>query len=76
MIRVRIKHENDNRQEYGYAVYVNGYVMDTEYDFEPGLYASECVPFGSPPERFKRAERRVRQNARNAYKREWAQDRA
>ena len=75
MIKVRIEHENDNRREFGYGVYVNGYVTDTEYDVEPGLYASECVPFGSSDERLKRAERRVRQNARRAYLREWNKDR-
>ena len=75
MIKVRIEHENDNRQEFGYGVYVNGYVTDTEYEFAPGLYASECVPFNSPPDRIKRAEHRVRQNARRAYQREWRKDR-
>jgi len=77
MIKVRIEHENDNRTEYGYGVYVNGYVTDSQFDppFEPGLYASECVPFNADDERIKRAERRVRQNARRAYLREWNKDR-
>lgn len=76
MIRIRIKHENDNRREYGYGIYVNGYIEDDDYpEFPPSLYASECVPFGrNTPERLKRAEHRVRNNARNAYKRDWMQE--
>ncbi len=76
-IRVEIKHENDNRQEYGYGIYVNGYVEDDEFiDAPMGLYASECVPFSrNTPKYIKKAEHRVRQNARNAYRREWMQDR-
>ena len=72
MVRVTMKHEKDNRQEFGYGLYVNGYVTDTDFDPNEvlGLYASECVPFNADSDRIKRAERRVRTNARRAYQRE------
>ena len=75
MIQIEIKHENDNRSEWGYGLYINGYLlMDDRCNppFEGGLYASECIPRNSSDEAIKAAEHRVRQNARNAYKREFA----
>ena len=72
MIKVRIEHEKNNREEYGYGIYVNGYVEDDEFPDAPaGLYASECVPFDADDDRIRKAERRVRNNARYAYKRDW-----
>ena len=69
-MELRIKHESDNGKEYGYGVYVNAYITD-EWDNEM-LYASECVAFGrNTPEAIKKAECRVRQNARRAYKRDY-----
>lgn len=71
MIQVEIRHENDNRSEYGYGLYVNGFITDNRWDppFHCGLFASECVELDASEEEIKKAERRVRQNARNAYKR-------
>ena len=76
MSTVTIEHENDNRKEFGYGVYVNGYVVDDEFpDDPPALYASECVPFGrNTAENLKAAERRVRHNALAAYKRDYMQE--
>ena len=69
--------EYDNRSEYGYGLYVNAYVIDTEFevpgtniDGKCGLYASECVPFNADSARITRAQRRVRQNARRRYLKE------
>ncbi len=57
MIKVDIKHENDNREEFGYGVYVNGYIIDEDWDLvPPALYAGECIPFGqNTPENIKAA---------------------
>ena len=76
MIKVRIEHENDNRKEFGYGIYVNGYIEDDEFEDAPaGLYASECVPFGqNTPENLKAAERRVRRTAMRRYKKDWMQE--
>jgi len=77
VIRVEIKHEERGINEFGYGVYVNGYVFDDYYgeDGDMGLYASECVPFGKNlEERTEKAEKRVRQNARNAYKKDFMQE--
>jgi len=74
MIRVRIAIENQNRREYGYGQYVNGYVTDDHiFEFEAGLFASECVPFDASEDMIKQATRRVRANARRAYLREFPQ---
>lgn len=67
MITVEIRHEKQNGREYGYGIYVNGYVTDTKWENGPWLYASECVPFHASPENIRAAEKRVRQNARRAY---------
>jgi len=74
MITITIKHENDNRKEFGYGVYVNAYVTWDDVPFDiPMLYASECVPFGkNTPTNLKAAERRVRREARRIAKREYA----
>lgn len=71
-IKVEIRHEKQNTREYGYGIYINGYVTNTRLDFDipgPTLEASECVPFSASPEQIKAAERRVRQNARRAHQR-------
>jgi len=76
-IKTYTRIEKDNRQEFGYGLYVNAYVVDTDLavpeagiDGECGLYASECVPFDADDARISRARRRVRQNARRRYERE------
>lgn len=70
---VTIKHEPDNRREFGYGIYVNGYVTDD--DWGEFLYASECVPFGqNTAANLKAAERRVRRKALAAYKRDYMQE--
>lgn len=73
MITVEIRHENDNGQEFGYGVYVNGYIVDDQFEGQPPIrYASECVPFGkNTPDRLKAAERRVKRTAMARYKREF-----
>lgn len=77
MIKVKIKHENDNRLEWGYGIYINGYVTDhgETPPFEAGLCASECVSSNASRKTIKQAERRVRQNARYAYKIDWFEKR-
>ena len=62
-IKVEIQHEKQNGREFGYGIYVNGYVTD-KFGIGPWMYASECVPFKASPEQIKAAEKRVRQNAR------------
>ena len=71
MIKVKIEHEDNNGKEFGYGVYVNGYIRDDFFDPPDvaGHWASECVPHGSPPSAIKKAERRVKKNAMRAYKR-------
>lgn len=73
MITIEIKHENDNRTEYGYGIYVNAYVTWDDIEDDLGaLYASECVPFGkNSPENLAAAEKRVREKARRIAKKEW-----
>ena len=76
MITVKVMHENDNRHEFGYGVYVNGYIEDDDYPGAPcGLYASECVAWGqNTPENLKAAEHRVKRNAMRRYKKDWMQE--
>lgn len=68
--QVTVRQENNNGREYGYGVYVNAYVTD-KWGNET-RYASECVPFGrNTPENIACAERRVKANARAAFKKEF-----
>jgi len=69
MIRVIIRTETQNGREYGYGQYVNGYIEDDEFSPPqvPGIWASECVPFGHPTAR---AEKRVRSQALKSYEKE------
>lgn len=68
--------EKDNRREFGYGLYINAYIVDTSFaemgvdDGQMGLYASECVPFNATNKQIAQARRRVRQNARNRYRKE------
>jgi len=74
MITVEIKHEDNNGREFGYGIYVNGYIWDDEFDspMPVGMYASECVPFGqNTSENIKKAERRVKRAAMRRYKQEF-----
>jgi len=73
MYTITVKHESDNRKEFGYGVYVNAYVSWDEFEGDvPLLYASECVPFGQNDDaHLKAAERRVRRNAAAKAKREY-----
>ena len=73
-MKVIIRHEGDNRKEYGYGVYVNGYIEDEYFgeDGSMGLWASECVPFGQNSEaNLKAAEKRVRRKALRAYRKQY-----
>lgn len=71
MVSVKIQEEADNGKEYGYGVYINGYVYDNSlFDGENtfvGHYASECIPVHCPDEWLKAAKNRVRSNARRRY---------
>jgi len=67
-MKITIKHEDRNGSEYGYGLYINAYITN-EWD-NTALYASDCLPPNSSDESVKKTERRVRQNARRAYKRD------
>ena len=65
---VRVERQND--REYGYGLYVNCYVHDgRNQTADPGIWASECVPFNADVDTIVRAARRVKQRARQAFRR-------
>ena len=80
MILIDVRTERHNDREFGYGLYVNGYVTDSDFDSldsgldgEMGLYASECVPFGQASNgAMKAAGKRVRRTALRRYRAELA----
>jgi hypothetical protein len=72
--KVTIKQEDHNSKEYGYGLYINGYVQDTEIaaitdDKSDGMiFASVCLPKNASDNEIKSTEKRVRAKALREYK--------
>lgn len=70
-LTTEIKHERQNNQEFGYGIYINGYVNDGTPERNVGIWASECLSRNATPEEIKKAERRVRAKALRTYRRDY-----
>ena len=70
-------HPQKGMMEHGYGLYVNAYVVDTEFDMPEleadasmGMYATERVPFDASAATISKARKRARERARARYIRE------
>jgi len=66
-LRTIIRHGNRSATEYGYGLYINGYVVHDEEE-SGAIWASECVSPSASPETIKRVERNVRRRALYHYR--------
>jgi hypothetical protein len=69
-----ISEGNPGMMEYGYGLYVNAFVIDTDFENEDlglsgecGMYATEKVSFEASDATIARARKRARERARHRY---------